>query len=297
MTRLREASFATSDTLSGCRMGTEACQTTPKPVLKYPGAKWSTAPWICGFFTPHRVYLEPYFGSGATFFTKRPSKVEIINDLDGRVVNLFRVIREHPEELAAALEMTPWARDEYAASDGISGDPVEDARRFLVRCHQAVATKVNARTGWRRDRGSSSNTTRVVQWRNLPGRVLAAADRLKDAYVDNRPALDLIREYRAPDVLVYCDPPYVRSTRSDTYYAHEMSDEDHEELLETLLAHPGPVLLSGYACDLYDATLLKEGWLRETRTARAEKGRVRMEVLWGNPVTLSALEGRLFWQP
>src|SRR5690554_1056987 len=108
-----------------------------KPVLKYPGSKWNIAKWIISFMPPHTTYLEPFFGSGAVFFQKPPSKVEMINDIDGNVVNLFRVIREHPEELAALIEMTPWARDEYYASYEKTGDSLEDARRFLVRCWQA----------------------------------------------------------------------------------------------------------------------------------------------------------------
>ena len=87
-----------------------------KPVLKYAGAKWRIADWISGFFPPHEIYLEPFFGSGAVFFRKAPARLETINDIDGNVVNLFRVLREQPEQLAALIELTPWARDEYYSS-------------------------------------------------------------------------------------------------------------------------------------------------------------------------------------
>lgn len=73
----------------------------PAPILKYPGAKWSIADWILEFIPEHDVYLEPFFGSGAVFFNKRPVRIETINDIDGDVVNLFRVIRTRAEELAA----------------------------------------------------------------------------------------------------------------------------------------------------------------------------------------------------
>lgn len=120
-----------------------------KPVLKYAGAKWRIADWISGFFPPHEIYLEPFFGSGAVFFRKAPARLETINDIDGNVVNLFRVLREQPEQLAALIELTPWARDEYYSSYEKTGEPVEDARRFLVRCWQAFGTMTAARTGWR----------------------------------------------------------------------------------------------------------------------------------------------------
>lgn len=120
-----------------------------KPVLKYAGAKWRLADWIGGLLPPHEIYLEPFFGSGAVFFRKAPARLETINDIDGNVVNLFRVLREQTEQLAALVELTPWARDEYYASYEKSGNDLEDARRFLVRCWQAFGTMTAARTGWR----------------------------------------------------------------------------------------------------------------------------------------------------
>ena len=125
-----------------------------KSVLKYPGSKWAQAHWIISFFPQHRTYVEPYFGGGAVFFTMKPSEYEVINDKSGSVINLFKVIREHGDELAQAIEYTPWSREEYYAAYALSGDEIEDARRFLVRCWQAHGTRLNQRTGWR-NRGSA----------------------------------------------------------------------------------------------------------------------------------------------
>lgn len=85
----------------------------PRPVLKYSGSKWKTAEWIISLMPPHKSYLEPFFGSGAVFFKKPPSRIETINDMDGEIVNLFRCIREQPEELARAVACTPYSREEY----------------------------------------------------------------------------------------------------------------------------------------------------------------------------------------
>ena len=84
-----------------------------KAILKYPGAKNRLADWIIQFVPEHKVYLEPYFGSGAVFFNKEKAKIETINDMDGEVVNFFRAIREYPAELAKIVEMTPYSREEY----------------------------------------------------------------------------------------------------------------------------------------------------------------------------------------
>lgn len=261
-------------------------------VLKYPGSKWSLAKWIIGHMPPHDVYLEPYFGSGAVFFTKKPVKFETINDLDCDVYNLFRVIRERKAELAEAIRWTPWARKEYTdiipplgTMESIirTGDPVEDARRFLVRMHMGYGSKTSDRTGWRNDIngvGRGSSNPRV--WKGLPAKILAVADRLMDAQIECQPALKLIERYQRGEVLIYVDPPYPLSTRAKRQYAKEMTDADHAELLDTLDRHPGPVLLSGYSCPLYDDRL--PHWTRRTHKANAEGGRERTEVLWLNPV-------------
>lgn len=256
-----------------------------KPVLKYPGSKWRLAEWIISFMPPHTTYLEPFFGSGAVFFNKAPSKVETINDIDGNVVNLFRVIREQPEELAALIEMTPWARDEYYASYEKTGDSLEDARRFLVRCWQARSASTCGKTGWCNDVQGLSYTTYTKRWsRLLPERIMQSAIRLKNAYIENTHYLELIKLHK--NALVYADPPYLLNTRASKMYAYEMTDADHIELLEALDAHPGPVLLSGYACELYDTRL--KHWRRETIKAQAEKGQIREEVLWINPLAARA---------
>lgn len=84
-----------------------------KSILKYPGSKWRIAQWIISHFPKHHSYLEPFFGSGAVFFNKKPSNIETINDLDLNVVNLFRCIRENPVKLSKIVEATPYSRYEY----------------------------------------------------------------------------------------------------------------------------------------------------------------------------------------
>ena len=248
-----------------------------KPVLKYAGAKWRLADWIIDHFPQHEIYLEPFFGSGAVFFRKPPARLETINDLDGNVVNLFRVLREEPEQLAALIELTPWARDEYYSSYEKTGEPLEDARRFLVRCWQAFGTMTAARTGWRH---SATGRSPVMprQWCGLPERLSAAAWRLKDAQIENMDAEQLIKKYNDPRCLIYADPPYTPETRRKHIYAEEMTLEQHLQLLEALKAHSGSVVLSGYDNEIYNDMLTD--WRRVQKTAYAERGQERTEVLW-----------------
>lgn len=265
-----------------------------KPVLKYPGAKWSIAQWIISHFPPHTTYLEPFFGSGAAFFNKKPCLVETINDLDGNIVNLFKVIRDRPEELANLLLWTPWSRKEYndlltTAKDPDyfvkTGDELEDARRMLVRMWMGRGSKTSDRSSWRHNIQAVGSTTSRL-WKQLPKHLILAADRLKDAQIECQPAIKLISRYKFPEVLIYVDPPYPLCTRSKRIYKHEMTDEDHMNLLDALDQHPGPVLLSGYACPIYDDRL--QHWTRRTCKAQAEGGRQREEVLWINPKAAEA---------
>lgn len=275
------------------------------PVLKYPGSKWRLADWIVSHMPPHKVYVEPYFGSGAVFFTKPPAALETINDINEHVVNLFRVLRERSEELAAAIEMTPWSRIEYEMSydrDLDSLDPVEAARRFLVRTWQGHGSAADQhRNGWRlvKDEDKGPRRTPYRQWQKLPERVLATADRLKNAQIECRPAVEVIEAFSQPGVLVYADPPYMLSTLSQTrngrkIYDHQMTDEEHEQMLAVLLEHPGPAPLSGYDSPLYRRLEELADWMAVSVATYAEKGQQRLEVLWINPVAQEALGGSLF---
>lgn len=253
--------------------------TRQSAALRYPGSKWSIAKQIVSHFGEHYHYVEPYFGSGAVFFTKDPSPHELINDANHLVVNFFRTLRDHAEELCWALETTPWAREEYAHSHVVTGDPLEDARRFAVRIWQAHASDLAKKTGWKtrgvrqRARGMS------VRWQRVPAELTALAWRLADAEIEHRPALEVMRRFSAADCLIYADPPYLPATRTQKMYAHEMATSEHVEMLQVLRAHPGPVVLSGYDNAIYSDYL--GDWKQvSVRPPKVEKAAVRMEKLW-----------------
>ena len=258
-------------------------------ILKYPGSKWTIAPWIVTHF-PARYesmhYLEPFFGSGAAFFTKNRSLIETVNDLDGDVVNLFRIARDHPEELARVVSLTPWSRIEYSRSydRGDCGD-VEKARRFLVRMWQGIGARSSHSTGWRKNvKGVNGNVPRFHI--SLPDNILEACERLKHSngnkivQIECMGAFELIERHNTPDTLIYADPPYMRETRSGAIYKHEFTDADHTRLLEVLRDHKGKVVLSGYACGLYDGAL--SDWWRYETVCRTEAANKRTEVIWCN---------------
>lgn len=247
--------------------------------LRYPGSKWSIANAIVAQFGSHYHYVEPYFGSGAVFFSKPPSPHELINDSNHLIVNFFRVLRDNTEELCWALETTPWSREEYAHSHEVTGEPLEDARRFIVRIWQAHASDLAKKTGWK-NRGVKQRARGMsIRWQRVPSEVTELAWRLADAEIESRPALEVIRRFSAKDCLIYADPPYLPSTRTQKMYAQEMTEAEHIEMLDALNAHPGPVVLSGYDNDLYNSML--QDWRRiEVKPPKVEKGAARIESLW-----------------
>ena len=250
-----------------------------KSILKYPGAKNRLVDWILEYVPEHKVYLEPYAGSLAVLFNKERSHIETVNDLDGDVTNFFRVLRDNGEELRRRIELTPYSRIEYIDAYKEQGDKIERARLFAVKCWMGFGCGNLYQNGFKSGQQTHSPNP-AKAWAELPSTMLLAAERLKGVQIENLPAIELIGRYNTEDVFIYADPPYLHGTRKNYLYKHEMSDSEHEELLETLLKHPGKVLLSGYDNELYNDFL--SGWNKVHRRTRVEGGLLRTEVLWMN---------------
>lgn len=253
-------------------------------VIKYPGAKWSIAKWIISHFPEHHSYLEPFFGSGAVLFSKERSNIETVNDLDGDVVNLFQWIRNDPERLARAVYWTPYSREVYdkAFADGKKEtDPFQRAVDFYVRMMQGQGFRTAGnKVGWKNDVQGREAAYAAGYWCRTPETIFEAAERLRGVQIERMDAVELIRRFNYPNVLIYADPPYLLSTRHGKQYKCEMTDADHARLLKTLKEHKGPVLLSGYDSELYNREL--QDWHREEIDTMAQTSTKRREVLWMN---------------
>lgn len=136
------------------------------------------------------------------------------------------------------------------------------------------------RVGWKIDIQGRERAYATKDWAELPVVILAAAERLRGVQIEHRPAVDLIRAFNNPKTLIYADPPYLLHTRHGKQYREEMTDQNHEELLEALKAHKGPVLVSGYESDLYNTIL--QGWHKETIESYTQSITKKTEVLWMN---------------
>lgn len=260
-----------------------------RPILRYHGGKFRLAPWILSFFPSHRIYVEPFGGAGSVLLQKPRSYMDVYNDLDGEIVNLFRVARDLGEQLASAIELTPFSRTEFIGSYEPVPDPVERARRLVVRSFMGHGSNSHNRaTGFRRH-SRQSGTSPCHDWRNYPAALLEIIERLQGVVIENRDARDLLAEQDCEEALFYLDPPYVFSTRDKgTDYKFEMTDEQHRDFARDLRALKGMVVLSGYPCDLYDKELFPD-WQRFERKAMADGALERTEVVWLNPACSRAL--------
>lgn len=252
-------------------------------VLKYPGSKWNIASRIVDLIPTHHSYVEPFFGSGAVFFSKPPSDIETVNDLDSDVVNLFRCIRQDAGRLAGIVAAVPYSREEYEyqfTQDG-DADTFERAAGFLVRCWQSHGFRANRdKVGWKSDVVGRERAYALRNWYGLPGWIVGIAERLRMVQIEHRPALDVIKRFDYPKVFQYLDPPYLLGTRAGKQYQHEMTDEDHEELLRAAVASKAMIMISGYESEMYNDYL--KTWHKVTLKNCAEQGRPRTEVLWMN---------------
>lgn len=257
-----------------------------RPVLRWHGGKWRLAPWIVSFMPSHRCYTE-VFGGGASVLMQKPRcHTEIYNDLDGELVNLFRVLRDQGDELKRAVFFTPFSRSEFELSHFPTPDPVEAARRILVRSFLGFGSNPSKpkKDGGPQRSGFRSNcqqrtTSSAVDWANWPLKMEALVQRIRGVVIENKPAMEVLARNDGPKAVHYVDPPYLASVR-DKYadYRFEMTDADHVELARFLRTLKGTVLLSGYRSDLYDE--LFHDWPRFEMATFANGARARTESLW-----------------
>jgi DNA adenine methylase len=265
-----------------------------KPPLTYYGGKIRIAPWIVEAMKryKHQRYIEVFGGSGAVLFCKEPSKCEIYNDIYGDVVNLYQVLR-NPRTyklLIRDIECSPYSRQVYndasrALKDKETSD-VERARAFFVCARQSFSNLMNS---WSTPSECSRTVASITYWKAID-RLPEVHERLKHVHIENMDALDCIKKYANERSLLYVDPPYVHATRvAPKTYKHEFSDEQHKQLVETLLEVPGHKILSGYESPIYQP-LLDAGWEMLTKricchASGQSKKTYRQECLYCSPVT------------
>jgi len=267
------------------------------------GGKFNHLHWLLPLLPDCHHYCEPFAGSAAVLLNRQPSPIETYNDLDGEVVNFFRVLRDNYDELTRVIALTPFSREEFhwaIEADTSTLSDVERARLFYVRARQArtglAQTASLGRWANCKQTSRSGMSGVVSRWLGGVDALPEIAERLIRVQIENRPAIDVIRLYDNPDTLFYCDPPYLHSTRGDDKaYAFEMDEDAHKHLARVLRSCKGMVAISGYRNQLMDE--LYEGWYRYDAPAKKTHSvkEIRQESLWTNynPKSLTYANTRL----
>lgn len=264
-----------------------------KSPLSWYGGKYYMAKDIIDVFPEHKLYVEGFGGAGHVLFKKPTSSMEVYNDLHNGLYLFFKYLRDTDkyQELIKQLQLTPYSREELNASKTWyeETNELERVRKFYVRTMQSVSNN----GGWCY---SKSNSRRgmcqaVSRWLgNIDENLVDIVERLREVQIENLDIIDLLKKYDKEDTLFYLDPPYIPDTRQQKKsYQHEMTVEQHQALVTTLITLKGKVVLSGYDHDIY-APLLDHGWHKVllgdftkygqcTNTGTLTKGQ---EFLWCN---------------
>ena len=222
-----------------------------KAPFGYYGAKLTIAKQIIAELPPHNAWVEGFCGSAAITLAKLPVPIEVINDADGEIVNLFSQLRNNPTRLCRAVALTPYSRAEYQKAQikekGLS--PLEQARRFLVATMMTI-NSVNGPTqsgfSFTQSFSRGDKEARVNRWYKLPERLKKAVERLRGIRVENRDVYEIVEMFQdRPATLLYLDPPYFVKRRCEyTIDANNLAF--HEKLLDVCQKARCMILISGY---------------------------------------------------
>jgi DNA adenine methylase len=269
-----------------------------RPVLRYHGGKWKLAPWIIANMPPHSVYVEPFGGGGNVLLRKERIPAEVYNDLDGRIVQVFRTLQD-PDKASAVrrrLSLTPYARAEFDSCYQSTVDEIDGVCKTIMLSfmgHGTDSITRSCRTGFRA-KMSDDRATPAAPWATYWEAVDDFVERLRGVVIEQRDATEVMLRMDTPKTLFFVDPPYVTSTRSSITgrsssthgYTYEMTDADHCALAETLGGLRGMVMLSGYPSALYGQLYSK--WNCLEREAMADGAKKRTECLWLNDAAWAA---------
>lgn len=253
-----------------------------KTPISYWGGKQTMLPLLLPLIPEHTTYCEPFFGGGALFFAKPPSKVEIINDINRLAINFYRQVQANFHPLQDRIQATAHSRSLYLDALVMYENPhlfseLDLAWAFYVLCNQGYSGQIGT---W-----AFGTTTNSTEKRSDNKRQAFTDDlktRLDRVQIECHDALYLIRLRDRESTFFYLDPPYFNS---DMGHYGGYTRADFEKLLEHCAAIKGKFLLSSYPSDLLDQFTKEHGWYQKTfqRVTSASTGRKqKTEVLTSN---------------
>jgi DNA adenine methylase len=221
-----------------------------KTPITYYGGKQKLAKVILSLIPEHICYVEPFFGGGAIFFAKEPSKVECINDINVFVINFYKVLKQNYNELKGMLDITLHSRQQYNEARNIYKNPIEyndiqKAWSFWVLSQEAYGTKMLG--GWGFGRGSNTKALNIKN--KIDNFIEDYSDRLRLTQIECNDAIKVITNFDSEDAFFYLDPPYYNADMGP-YKGYTI--DDYKKLLETIAGIKGKFLLSSYPSQILE---------------------------------------------
>jgi DNA adenine methylase len=260
-----------------------------RSIVKIHGGKYYLAPFIIDHFPKEHEnmgYLEPFCGGASVLLNKNPSKEEIINDIDIKLINIFKIVRDQPKELIAKLK-----KIKYSETTFIKAQKEEQFEAIIDMAVNEFILRRMSRGGLKKgfawsDRERGGQPGDVNAWETILKTIPVISKRLSNVHILNKPALELIKAFSQESVFLYADPPYLPETRvSKNAYEFELTEKGHIELASALNNFKGKVLISGYQSKLYKK--LYKGWKVSKKEvpnhASQQKNKsIQTEMLWMN---------------
>jgi DNA adenine methylase len=267
--------------------------------IRYYGSKAKLSKWILGYLPKSKLYVEPFGGSLAVLFAREPLGIEVVNDLDSRLHTLYTCLKDDDLfcRFQAKVEATLYSRQEYEHAHQVLGNPLQFSvterawAAFLVYNMAINPTRPNVKQWSFVRSGGGKGGASVSRWNSRVDILGEIHARLRHVQVECKDYWEVMQDFDGSDTLHYADPPYHPLTRKNPReYPHEMSHEQHVELVDRLLLLNGMVALSGYQCAAYDKLILN-GWRVVSCPTTTSAGKVsngglcnaRVESLYLNP--------------
>jgi len=284
--------------------------------IRWLGGKGRMAAKIVPLLPPHRIYVEPFGGGAAVLFAKTPSPIEVYNDLDSGLVNLFRVLRDKDqfEELRRLASLTLYAREEYndcRARLNADNDSIIRAYRFYVVARCSFSGVFGYSWGSAITKSCKGMAETCSSWLSAIDNLSAIYARLMRVQIEHEDFRTILKRYDTPDTLFYLDPPYCHDARRSGEYKHEMTNEDHVDMVRLLLKISGKAVLSGYATEVHQPLETAGWWRKDFQVSCSAAGRTRAtgilgegaclknqtrtETLWIKPYRTGGLFGEAVW--
>lgn len=261
--------------------------------IRYFGGKGRMTKKIIPLLPETKIYVEAFGGGASILLAKCPAGTEVYNDLDSALYEFFSVLADSKlfEKFYRRVALLPLSRQLYhdcRTSWMEEEDLIERVSKWFVMARQSFGGRFGSGWGFTINHYKRDMSGAVSKWLSIIDLLPEIHARLQRVQIECQDFRKILETYDTPDTCFYLDPPYIQSTRSAGGYKHEMTDDDHRELVEMMLSLKGSSVLSGYNHEIY-RPLNEAGWERyEFETACSAAGRTRGTGIQGEGAAMKA---------